>query len=145
MTDLNVNRPFADHSAVVGRATRAYLAYDVAEKRLIFLKDTWRIADFDLQVEYKTYQLLQEHEVPNVPAILYGGDVTDSQGQVQETLTQRVAADGAEWRFGVSSFEKHVHHRIVQHIAYPLESVLDEQELVQALYDVLCGESGLTC
>ena len=113
-TDLIVNRLFAAHSPVTGRATRAYLAYDVAAKKLVFLKDTWRYATPDLPAEYKTYQLLQEHGVRNIPEVLFGGDVAHSKGQVQEMLTQRVASDGAEWRFDVNSFEKYFHHRIVQ-------------------------------
>ena len=79
--------------------------------------------------------------MPNIPAVLYGGDVVDSKGKAQETLTQRVAVEDEAWRFDNGRFETYIHHRIVQHIAYPLESALDERELIQALYDAVCGES----
>ena len=74
-SNLIINRPFAGHSTVAGRSTRAYLAFDLNENRLIFLKDSWREDNAMLRAEYKTYQLLHANGVPHIPEILYGGDV----------------------------------------------------------------------
>ncbi|GJE92007.1 hypothetical protein PsYK624_081600 [Phanerochaete sordida] len=133
-TSLLVRRPFAGHSSVLGRSTRAYIAYDLQAQRLVFLKDSWRPIHPNLRAEFDTYSALRTHEVPHIPNVLFGGDIGDKDGQIQETWSQRFAT--AAWRLSDGRIEQHVHHRIVQDIAYPLETA-NERELVQALHDIL--------
>ena len=138
-TDLIVNSPFADHPMLFGRATRAYIAYDVNARRLVFMKDTWRADNSKLRVESRTYQRLRRYGVPHLPNVLYSGDVRRSDRRPQATTTDVYAVDEGDWRTTGEDFDKYVHHRVVQDIAYPVESALDARELMQVVYDVLCG------
>ena len=138
-TDFIVRRPFSENSSLWGRATRAYLAYDLAEERLVCLKDTWRLDDPDLRPETSTFRELKSHEIPHVPEVLYGGDVHMGDDQPQETLSQTYAEHSESWRVTNCRLEKHVHHRLVQAIAYPLDTAVDEKEFMHVLHDVLHG------
>lgn len=133
-TDVLIRRPFTGHSGLFGRATRAYIAYDLGMHQLVFLKDSWRPVHRSLRPEFQTYRTLQEHHVPHIPTTLYGGDVMNVDGCAQETMNQEFGS--ATWRTIQGSLDTHVHHRIVQEIAYPLETG-DLRELIQALHDVL--------
>ena len=138
-SDLIVNRPFICHPAVSGRATRAYIAYDVQQERLVFFKDSWRDTDHALRPEFQTYHDLHAHDVPNVPQIFYGGDVVSDDG-THATISQTFNVDKDGKRILNGEVARRIHHRIVQDIAYPLETALDEREFVQAIHDALCGE-----
>lgn len=144
-TDLLTKRPFAGHSSLFGRSTRAYLAYDLAERRLVFLKDSWRVQDKRLQSEFHVYKELQAHKVPFIPEVIYGGDVPDAEGSLQETRVHLLSVEQSDWRYTDNRLEGYVHHRIVQDIAYPIDSVRDERELMQALNDTLVGASYMHC
>ncbi|GJE92017.1 hypothetical protein PsYK624_081700 [Phanerochaete sordida] len=138
VTDLVVRRPFAGHRAMFGRATRAYLALDLTTSRLVFLKDSWRVDDRRwVRPEFRTYQELRSHDIPFIPYPMYGGDVRDLDGTVQETLGQVLVAERNDWHVGTARLNGHVHHRLVQDIAYRLDSVRDERELMQAIHDAL--------
>ena len=139
--DLIIRRPFSEHLSLWGRATRAYLAYDLKCGRLLCLKDAWRLDDPDLRAESKTYHDLQHHGIPHIPRVLYGGDVRGSNRRGQETLSQTFTGHDHPWRVTACSLEKHIHHRLVQEIAYPLENALDEQEYIQVFCDVLHGKA----
>lgn len=91
-SELIVRRPFAGHSSPFGRATRAYIACDLRERRLIFMKDAWRIDNPKLRPEFNTYQSLQHHGIPHIPTVFYGGDVRGSDGEVQKTSAPSVGA-----------------------------------------------------
>ncbi|GJE92020.1 hypothetical protein PsYK624_081730 [Phanerochaete sordida] len=136
-TDLIVRRPFAGHRTMFGRATRAYLALDLISSRLVFLKDTWRVNDTRIRPEFRTYQDLRSRDVPFIPYPMYGGDVQHPDGSVQETVGPSLAAEGSAWFRSAATLQHHVHHRLVQDIAYRLDSVRDERELMQAIHDAL--------
>ena len=139
-TDLIVRRPFSGHSTMFGRATRAYIAYDLKQRRLLFFKDTWRPAHSQLYPETDLYRELRAHDIPHVPNALYGGDVKNGDGGLQETVTHIWAEAENTWRVTTTSFDVYIHHRIAQDIAYPLESALSPKEFVQAFHDALLGE-----
>ena len=139
-TELIIRRPFSAHSSLWGRATRAYVAYDVKAARLVCLKDTWRLDDPELRAESKIYRELKRHDVPNIPTVLYGGDVRNPNRRPQETFTQALAEEEDDWRITLGTFERYIHHRLIQDIVYPLKTLVDEHELIQVLHDVLCGE-----
>ncbi|GJE92001.1 hypothetical protein PsYK624_081540 [Phanerochaete sordida] len=141
-SDLLVQRPFAGEMTLYGRSTRAYIAYDLTTRRLVFFKDSWRADRRHLRPEFQTFQDLEAHHVPNVPPALYGGDVLSTDGGLQETVKNIIAADNASWHVGKHKLRRHVHHRIVQDIAYPLESARDAQEFVQAIHGALCALQG---
>ena len=138
-TELIVRSPFSLHSRVFGRSTRAYIAFDLTSRHLVFLKDGWRIDHPKLVPESKIFRELKKHGVPYMPTVLYGGDVRSSDRHMQQTLTNEAADDEAPWRTTDGRCELRFHHRIVQEIAYPLETAVDEREFIQAIHDVLCG------
>ncbi|GJE92047.1 hypothetical protein PsYK624_082000 [Phanerochaete sordida] len=136
-TDLIVRRPFAGHETMFGRATRAYLAFDTKAHRLVFMKDSWRAHDPRLRPEFQLYQELSTHAVPFIPYPVYGGDVRSPDDVVQETLAHLLAKKSRELHTSEAILEGYIHHRLVQDIAYPLDSVRDERELMQAIHDAL--------
>ncbi|KZV77363.1 hypothetical protein PENSPDRAFT_730648 [Peniophora sp. CONT] len=60
---------------LTGRSTRGYIAYDVEEKSLVYMKDTFRVGLDTLRKESDIYRVLEKAKVPHLPGFLYGGDV----------------------------------------------------------------------
>lgn len=140
-TCLVIKRPFHSTGGVLGRSTRAYLAYDLKSKRLVFFKDAWRAAySRILGAESHTYRILQKHNVPHLPTILYACDVMDYTGEIQKTKSYGVAIMNRAWDQRKKRHGESIHHRIVQDIAYPLQQALDEREFIQALHDAALGK-----
>lgn len=145
---LIVRRPFAGDCTEFGRSTRAYLAYDINQGRVVFLKDSWRGDAEHLLPEFCTLQRLAERKVPCVPDILYGGDVSRHGGNSQNTLahllTEEEAVEEATWqsRKYRDALTERVHHRIVQDVHYPLDHA-DELQLLEALCASLHGRCNL--
>ncbi|GJE92034.1 hypothetical protein PsYK624_081870 [Phanerochaete sordida] len=136
-TALVTRRPFAGHRDMFGRSTRAYLALDLRTSRLVFLKDSWRADNPRLRPEFRTYQELRAHDVPFIPYPAYGGDVHSADGSMHETTCHLLSKKRSSWRITHIRLEGFIHHRLVQDIAYPLETIQDERELMQACHDAL--------
>ena len=142
-TNLIIRRPFGRSEFLFGRGTRPYIAYDLRSGRLVCLKDTWRTDLEKLHREYGMYCQLALRNVPHIPEVYYGGDVLDCEDILQTTQSHIVGARRAkpDWRITSGRFHRHVHHRIVQDIAYPLESALDEREFIQVFHDAFSGKN----
>lgn len=138
-TALIVRRPFAGQTSLFGRSTRAYIALDISSQRLVFFKDSWRADRSYLRPEFQTFLDLHAHDVPHIPEILYGGDVQEANGCIQETLSNVLSASPEPWRISTTQLYRHVHHRIVQEIYYPLASATSVRGFLQALHDALLG------
>ncbi|KAI0077404.1 hypothetical protein K474DRAFT_1595971, partial [Panus rudis PR-1116 ss-1] len=119
-----VRRPFTGSRSLFGRATRGYVAlrvYDDSEevttsalpKRLVFLKDSWRIVEDEMEREVDIYEDLKSNHVPFIPSVLGAGDARRT----------------------------YVHHRVVQELAFPLSTVTNAKELVQVIRDALQSTS----
>src|SRR6267142_1729894 len=86
-------------------ATYGYIAYDVENGNLVYLKDFWRVDHPDIQKEGDVYRELHEAEVPNIAEMDRAGYVPliphhDSElqvtaGAVQRTRTQDYV--GSKW------------------------------------------------
>ncbi|EED84704.1 predicted protein [Postia placenta Mad-698-R] len=106
-------KPHKSSGSPIGRGMQGYVAYNVDEKRLVYLKDSWRFAD--VIPEHKTYIKLWQNEVPYIAKPISDGDVfagTDAQARprVQYTLTQ----DYLRKRGNAKSKSKaRIHYRIV--------------------------------
>ena len=61
--------------SLVGRSTRGCVVYDIENRSVCYLKDTWRIDSLGLCQEGKTYERLHQHEVANIAKIVTHGDV----------------------------------------------------------------------
>ncbi|KAI0689065.1 hypothetical protein BC835DRAFT_1370652 [Cytidiella melzeri] len=137
--ELLVQRPFFKASSAIGRGTRGYVAVDKQTEEVLFLKDTWRVNHPLMKTESEVYRILEVYRVPHVPRIICGGDVKDSNGKTQVTIS--VAwAESQKLRVAYAKLRNHAHHRIVQRLAYPIESADNSKEYVTAFRDVLIGE-----
>ena len=110
-----------------GKGVRSYIAYDISNNRLVFLKDSWRHDGISEYSETSVYERLQEHNVQHIPTAIAGEDVglTGPQLTVCSKYTGRT-------RF--------MHHRLVlKEICRPLSSYTCTPELIIAVYHALLG------
>nr|VWO95685.1 Amidohydrolase family protein [Ganoderma boninense] len=72
-----VGEPHFQASGLPGRATRGYVAVDLADPRgaLVFLKDAWRVAHAGIEREGNILRYLNEKAVSRVPTLVCHGDV----------------------------------------------------------------------
>lgn len=125
------------------KGTRAFVAYDVERKTVVFIKDYWRL---DLGPDHLTerqvfLELSKDHgQRPlHIPTFLGGGDVLDARMEVQRSLAHAVVA--ASRSGDASACPGRVHTRLVfKEVCRPLESFRDARELASVVHDVLQGE-----
>ncbi|CCM06270.1 uncharacterized protein FIBRA_08520 [Fibroporia radiculosa] len=119
-------------SSPTGRATKGFVAFDMHLRRLVFLKDVWRVTNVPTELE--VYERLWKHKVCNILTPICGGDVGGSQSSgspsPQTTRTQEF----------VKKQSTRVHFRlIVYQVCKPLTEYSDSRELVCILLDaILC-------
>ncbi|CCM06472.1 uncharacterized protein FIBRA_08739 [Fibroporia radiculosa] len=119
-------------SSPTGRATKGFVAFDMHLRRLVFLKDVWRVTNVPTELE--VYERLWKHEVSNILTPICGGDVGGSRSpgspSPQTTRTQEF----------VKKQSARVHFRlIVYQVCKPLTEYSDSRELVCILLDaILC-------
>ena len=88
------------------------------------------------------YRLLESYGVPHVPRVICGGDVRDADGNTQDTICREWAKKVQE-RLGAIEFAEmrdHRHHRIVQRLAYMIESAKNSKELTTVFRNILEGK-----
>jgi hypothetical protein len=136
---------------IIGRYTRGYIAVDLDEEQLVWLKDTWRISLDSIPEESKTYRLLHTSGVTKdfLPGFLFGGDVVVSSGSaepvVQTSQTYHFVEKHPEIVPGETpkhalSIEPHNHHRIVfKKIGRELHKFTKTKDLCQTIRDCLFG------
>ncbi|GJE97883.1 hypothetical protein PsYK624_141050 [Phanerochaete sordida] len=115
-----------------GRCTRTYIAYDIANDRLVFFKDSWR-PKFNAHPEADTYRRLNSAGVTCVATLLAGGDV-GAPKNLQCTVSQEYQPDGL-----YKDFER-IHHRVVlEEIGCPIENYPNSMEMMTLVYHALRG------
>jgi Fungal protein kinase len=123
----------------IGRATRACPAYEVSGDRLVFFKDSWRLAIDDIIPEGIIYAALEKNGVSFVPKCLASGDVECWDEQRNQTL--RLSQSPWACREGMDILA-HSHYRLVLDIVgASLTDFSSSKELVQAIHDALLGGS----
>lgn len=132
-----VQSPSATAYTPPGRATRGSRAWDVEEKKLVYLKDSWRVDLPEFESEGLTYQKLEENNVPNVAKCIVAGDIGDSA--YHATKTQNYVS--RDWACDTgSSLTPHRHYRLILDIVgRPLTRFESTREMVQAVRDALIG------
>ncbi|KAI0344305.1 hypothetical protein BDW22DRAFT_1427927 [Trametopsis cervina] len=132
-----IGPPFTGPVPLFERATRGFLAWEVEEERVVFLKDTWRAKDHESEAQI--YQKLQRATMPEkyLPRVLICGDVYFSDGDRQVTKTHDYAGSGCDWYRPTKWIREHVRHRVVQEVAFPLDMVSSSRQLTQAMRDTL--------
>lgn len=137
--NLLIRKPFFKVKSALGRGTRGYVAVQADTREVWFMKDTWRVNWKLLETETQVYRLLEAYGVPHIPRLICGGDVMDSAGNPQMTKTLEAALN-QDCPVAFNDMRVHTHHRIVQPIAFPVESAEDSKEYVLAFYDVILGK-----
>ncbi|KAI0087816.1 hypothetical protein BDY19DRAFT_1010668 [Irpex rosettiformis] len=142
--ELLVQRPIFDSVSPLGRSTRGYIAGPVSSKEPLFLKDTWRADQALLKAESEIYRLLEKYGVPRVPRLICGGDVKEGTGSTQRTIcavwAKRVQNE-LHLDIVFNPIRDHTHARLVQRLAYPIETATNSKELTQAFDDALMIEA----
>lgn len=117
-----------------GRGTHGYFAYDVQERRVVYLKDTWRIDNPFFEKEGVTYRHLHAHGVPHIATLLCAGDVHG-----QATRTQEYASK--EWCFRTVGIHRFQHYRLVlKEVGKDLSEYDDARMLAIVIRDAVIGE-----
>jgi hypothetical protein len=142
-----VGRSISDPKDATGRATRGFVAMSVETKKLVFLKDSWRIDVEDIRPEGHWYQVLVKKRCRGakyIGAYSHGSDVYATkkivrcQDEKQRTITHLYAKD----RGRVEAMMGYIHYRVVQPELYlPLKSFRDSKHLTNIMYDVAQGPS----
>lgn len=117
----------------VGRGTRGYIAFDLEEGRLHWLKDVWRADSAQIHKEIDVYKRLHNAGVPNIASIECGGDV-ETGGEVQTTRSQ-------------DHFPEHalvllrIHYRLVfKNVYRPLNTYGSARSMIIYVGDALEGD-----
>ncbi|THH26847.1 hypothetical protein EUX98_g7338 [Antrodiella citrinella] len=143
-----VRKPFWHTSIPFGRATRVYVALDIEDKKLVSIKDSWRVEFGSSDPEgviYDEFDTADEEWKQFLPTVLGAGDVPDdrhSPEAKQKTLTQTFEEKARETH-NIGLLRAHVHHRVVQALAFPLNTFTSSRELVQAIRDAMFAVIGV--
>lgn len=110
--ELLIGPPFTGPVPLFERATRGFLAWEVEEQRVVFLKDTWRAKDHESEAQI--YHKLQRAKVPEkyLPQVLICGDVCFPNGDRQVTKTHEYAGSGCDWYRPTKWIRAHVRHHL---------------------------------
>ncbi|EEB91247.1 hypothetical protein MPER_10427, partial [Moniliophthora perniciosa FA553] len=78
---------FKGTKSLTGRSTRGIVVYDIQNRKVAYLKDTWRVCgtEYEVDKEGETYRKLNAARVRNVPTILAYGDVGNDQWHRTQT------------------------------------------------------------
>ena len=128
-----IGKPLSASRSPVGRGSKAFVAYDVDRKRLVFMKEYWRPDDDTVHSELETYGKLNKARVRHVATAVAGGDVEDRH----VTRSQELMSLQSHRTAGAA---RRVHHRfVVLEIGRPLETYKDSAHLFRAVYDAFIG------
>ncbi|KAJ3558956.1 hypothetical protein NM688_g624 [Phlebia brevispora] len=127
--DFLIGRECSGTDSPTGRATKGFVAYRLANKNLVFLKDFWRPDAKSAVSELDTYERLKKAEVPYVATAIAGGDVGGSGAQ--RTINQ-------DQFVGPRRPSKRIHHRIVLlQVGRHLETYTYSVEMIIVVYQAL--------
>ncbi|KAI0089849.1 hypothetical protein BDY19DRAFT_88432, partial [Irpex rosettiformis] len=138
VTQYIICRPFFDIFSLCSQSTRGYLALSVSDKTLVFFKDTWRADVEGMLSEAEVYAILRQNKelLPLLPVVLACGDALLSDGQVQCTKTQD-CVEGTQWAHHTAWLRRLIRHRVVQKLAFPLHTVQNSKQLLEAICNIL--------
>ncbi|KZV74552.1 hypothetical protein PENSPDRAFT_749292 [Peniophora sp. CONT] len=94
-------RPNKSHPYFFGRATCGYIAVDLTERAVVYMKRSWRISggikERDLYLELE--KVVNGETVPHLPGCYFGGDVPAASGRVAAKYFKwkSTAAPGDAW------------------------------------------------
>ncbi|KAI0034246.1 hypothetical protein K488DRAFT_6567, partial [Vararia minispora EC-137] len=124
-------------------STFGYIAYEEETELVVWLKDTWRRSepDLDIDTEGEIYRILHKADVRNIPKLVCAGDVfstanvTESSSP-QTTTTQAYVEETWACDSETTGIGHHTHYRhVVLGIGRPLTSFKSPEEVVAAVAD----------
>ncbi len=133
-----IKPPVARFYTPPGRATRTSIAYDIQRNRIVFFKDSWRVACDGIKKEGELYAILNRACIRNVPHCSASGDV--GKGIYHSTCTSQFA--NAPWALTSSKheFTPHRHHRLIlDDVGKRLETFQCSKDMVRAVLAALIG------
>ncbi|KAI0793313.1 hypothetical protein C8Q75DRAFT_555605 [Abortiporus biennis] len=125
---LLIRYPRISTRSPFGCAMKGFVALDLAEKKLKFLKDSWRYNGGDYHPEIEVYEKLQKVGVKNI-AKVEGGDVLGVDGKPQTTVAHvhlnknRNPDDTEEY------LEQRHYRLLIRQLGTPLEKYRDSYSL----------------
>ncbi|KAI0714075.1 hypothetical protein C8T65DRAFT_573979 [Cerioporus squamosus] len=142
-----ISRPVVSPLSLSGRGTRGFWAVDIASRRVVFVKDTWRTGHLEAK-EGDTLEHMAEVGVRNIPHMVAHGDVpsyipgdgrTLHSGDFQTTSTDSYKS--APWRSSNDDSSSHIsrrkHYRLVLGpVGYDIRFFRGTEELLYASFDV---------
>ncbi|KAI0772984.1 hypothetical protein BD413DRAFT_612452 [Trametes elegans] len=141
-----VGRPATTEASMASQGTRGFVAYDLEEKSVVFIKDSWRALVKGRLSEFNIYQLLVQRLGSDAInngflTLRAGGDVFVNTGEAgtswreQETMTT-TGFEGPDW------YPLRRHCRlVVDEICRPLTSFATPLELIDCLHDAISAHA----
>ena len=135
-----IGKPTSTSRSLCGRGTKTFVAYDIATKKVVVIKDSWRPNSTNYRSEYDTYLLLNNAEIRAgkpflIPTLLGGGDVIWNRA-TQETRPPDRESNPDHPRV------TRTHLRLVlKEVCRPLEDFTNSLELVTAVVCAMDGTS----
>ncbi|TBU38458.1 hypothetical protein BD309DRAFT_874324 [Dichomitus squalens] len=143
-----VSRPVVAPLYLAGRGTRGYWAMDTSDRRVVFIKDTWRNCETMPGREGDLLRHLHDQGVHYIPSVVCHGDVPDCFPEEPRLIASNeyhvTATDEFRtypWVCQVAgqmvTVYKQAHYRVVLGtVGYGLRNFRDTEELLHSTYDV---------
>ena len=119
----------------IGRATRGWVAYNLDDGVMVFLKEQWRRNSEKSNPEMNTYQRLRQHGVRAVATLIAGGDVAGHR-----TVSQRYLN-----KDGYDLSERIQTRLIFKEVGRPLGTYCNSPELISLVTQALIGAPFCHC
>ncbi|KAI0318610.1 hypothetical protein OF83DRAFT_1027765, partial [Amylostereum chailletii] len=130
-----VSNPQTINGQLFGVNSRGYVAVDLHDGSLVWMKDVWRDETSLLFKEGDVYRKLNGKNVPHVPMLRTAGDVGSQVTLCQDFLD-------APWNCVETDLPKRRHYRLVlSTIGRPLNSFKSTHELCASIRDAIEGHA----
>ncbi|KAG6379807.1 hypothetical protein JVT61DRAFT_10352 [Boletus reticuloceps] len=126
-----------------GRSTCGFVAYVLARKKKVYLKDTWQVDVVSIEQESEIYKLLHEKQVRNIPRCIAAGDVlTDlyHATKTQEYVAESWACPPCSGSEAARLNSYRLYRLVLDDVRAKLMKFRSSHELVQAVSNALDGE-----
>ncbi|KAL1754467.1 hypothetical protein FB107DRAFT_215753 [Schizophyllum commune] len=130
--------PTTQQTRLLSRATRGYPAWDPADKKVVWIKDSWRALDDDLFPESETLRQLNAQGVQFSPTLFCGGDLPGQRTRTHEFVDAPWAREFIERSCNNGLHRIHhprIHHRLAETYGRPLWEFESSKHLLQILHD----------
>ncbi|KAL1724504.1 hypothetical protein EV715DRAFT_285670 [Schizophyllum commune] len=130
--------PTIQQTRLLSRATRGYPAWDPADKKVVWIKDSWRALDDDLFPESETLRQLNAQGVQFSPSFFCGGDLPGQRTRTHEFVDALWAREFIARSCNNGLHRMHhprIHHRLAETYGRPLWDFESSKHLLQILHD----------